>query len=302
MSKFSTIAAGLAVVPVLGFAAPVFAATNPGQIESGNIYRVRNVTATPSPSAPFADTVSASCGDTVQFRVRVHNSGPEALTNVKVAATLDGNSATSHGSKVTVSADNNLHDAVVTDTAGVSTDKATKISYVTGSTELLGYSATAGQSPVLGPLPDGIVAGGVNMGTVGPLTPDTESVQFKAKLTCDVEQPKDIKVCNLADKKVITIKETEFDAAKHSKDLNDCKTTTPGNITVCELSTKKVITIKETEFDAAKHTKDLNKCATTVTPPTELAKTGPAETVAVVLGAIVAGTVASRLFLSRRTQ
>lgn len=43
----------------------------------------------------------------------------------------------------------------------------------------------------------------------------------------------------------------------------------PGDIEVCEIATKKLITIKENQFDAAKHSKDPAKCAATpVTPPT----------------------------------
>lgn len=72
--------------------------------------------------------------------------------------------------------------------------------------------------------------------------------------------PKDIKVCELATKKIITIKENQFDASKHSKNLNDCK---EKYLKVCELATKKVITIKESDFDASKHTTDLNKCKET---------------------------------------
>lgn len=71
--------------------------------------------------------------------------------------------------------------------------------------------------------------------------------------------PKDIQVCELATKKIITIKESDFDATKHSKNLDDCKET-PVKIQVCELSTKKVITINEADFDATKHSKDLNDC------------------------------------------
>lgn len=77
----------------------------------------------------------------------------------------------------------------------------------------------------------------------------------------NVEKPpvKDIKVCELATKKVITIKEDQFDATKHSKNLDDCKEVVV-NIEVCELATKKVITINEKDFDATKHSKDLEDC------------------------------------------
>lgn len=297
MSKLTSVLAGVAVLPVLVTAGSALAAEIPtGQFEGGNVYRVANLTKTPNPvTNDFKDPATATCNETVLFRVRIHNVGAYKLENVKVQATLPTAAGTSHSSKVTLSASNGN---TVTDTAGVNLDKAGKLVYVNGSTELLDSNQSK-----LGNLADGIVAGGVTLSDpVGVSIQQKRSVQFQAKVTCDVEQPKDIQVCELSTKKVITIKENQFDTAKHSKDLNDCKTTVPGNITVCELATKKVVTIKETEFDAAKHSKDLNKCGTVlVTPPVELAKTGPAETVAVVLGAIVAGTVASRLFLSRRT-
>jgi len=40
------------------------------------------------------------------------------------------------------------------------------------------------------------------------------------------------------------------------------------NITVCELATKKLITIKKSDYDATKHTTDLTKCQTTPVTPT----------------------------------
>ncbi|MDB5169717.1 MAG: hypothetical protein JWN82_113 [Candidatus Saccharibacteria bacterium] len=182
MSKLTKIAAALAVVPMFAFSTPAFADVTVGQVETGNIYRVRNLSV--NANGAFDENITATCGDTVQFRVRIHNTGPDSITNVKVVATLDGQTSKSHGSKVTVTADNNLHGDAVTASAGVSTDKDTSISYVAGSTELLDYSPTAGASNVIKALPDGITTTGVNIGTVGPLTPDTESVQFKAKLNC----------------------------------------------------------------------------------------------------------------------
>lgn len=68
-----------------------------------------------------------------------------------------------------------------------------------------------------------------------------------------------IKVCRLEDKKIVSIKEDEFDQAKYSKNLDDCKEV---KIQVCELDSKKIITINETEFDASKHSKNLADCKT----------------------------------------
>ena len=68
-------------------------------------------------------------------------------------------------------------------------------------------------------------------------------------------EPKQIRVCDLDTNKVITIDEKDFDAKKHSKDLNDCK-----DITVCDLGTKTVVTIKEHEYDSRKHSRNLDDC------------------------------------------
>lgn len=86
----------------------------------------------------------------------------------------------------------------------------------------------------------------------------------------------------------------------------------PSDITVCELETKKIITIKETAFDASKHTKDLSKCQETppVTPPEtpgtppELPQTGLGSDIVAItgLGALIASAayyVASRRALNQ---
>jgi uncharacterized repeat protein (TIGR01451 family)/LPXTG-motif cell wall-anchored protein len=58
----------------------------------------------------------------------------------------------------------------------------------------------------------------------------------------------------------------------------------PGDITVCDLTTKEIITIKETAFDANKHSKDLSKCADTPVTPPELPHTGMSDSIFAFLG------------------
>lgn len=80
----------------------------------------------------------------------------------------------------------------------------------------------------------------------------------------------------------------------------------PNEIQVCELATKKIITIKESDFNSSKHSKNMKDCAvapvTPVTPvtPAELPKTGAAETILSVfgLGSLIAA--ASYYVASRR--
>lgn len=180
MNRFTKLAVSLAAVSAVAFPS-VVAAAGYGQIEQGDIYRAKDLTT----NGAFASNITAACGDTVAYRVRIHNSGPQTLTNVKVSATLNGASSTSHGSQVRLSADNNIDNMVVTANAGVNTDKATTATYVNGSTQLFNYSITPGASSVIRNLPDGILNGGINIGNIGPLTADTESVQFQVKLTCE---------------------------------------------------------------------------------------------------------------------
>ena len=294
--KITAVLAGIAALPLLILGIPALAQEVPtGQFEGGNIYRVANLTK----NIDFTDPVAATCGDTVQFRVRVHNIGAFPAENVKISATLPGATGTSHSSTVTLSSRNTN---TVTDTAGVNLDKAGKLTYVAGSTELL----DANQAK-LGNLADGIIAGGVTLpDPVGVSTQQKRSVQFQAKVTCETP-PVDITVCELATKKIIVIKENQFDAIKHSRDLSKCADTppTPGNITVCEISTGKVITIKENEFDASKHSKDLNRCAPTpvvpgTTTPGALPDTGAGEIVALFASVVAGAMIAYRVVWLRR--
>ncbi len=164
--------ATLAIAAVAVVSGPVALAA--GQIEGGNIYRVKNVTQ----NSAFTDPANATCGDTVQFRVRIHNPGPEEINNVHVAATLPANVSTSHSSAVTVSASDAPD--VITDTAGVNLDKAGSLNYLAGSTELLDPNGS-----VLQGLGDGIVGGGVNLPTaIGVSNNQMRLVQFSAKVSC----------------------------------------------------------------------------------------------------------------------
>lgn len=88
-----------------------------------------------------------------------------------------------------------------------------------------------------------------------------ESDFDKNKYTKDLEKCQPIKVCELKTFTIITIKQGEFDSRKHSKDLDKCR-----NIKVCELATHNIITIKRGEFDSRKHSKDLNDCKEVTTP------------------------------------
>jgi uncharacterized repeat protein (TIGR01451 family) len=228
MKKLVSVIAGALMVPALIFS--TVQAAGMGQVEGGDIYRVKNV----SRGTDFADPTTATCGETVQFKVRIHNPGPSVIDNVKVVATLPSVEATTHTSRVTVSS-TNADPLSTSDTATVNLDKAGKLVYVAGSTELL--DAHNGKISNLG---DAITGAGVSIGTVGVSIEQKRFVQFSAKVNCPVVPPAPVKiqVCDLATKNVITINESDFDASKHSRDLSKCDTPAPVKIKVCDLATR----------------------------------------------------------------
>lgn len=122
------------------------------------------------------------------------------------------------------------------------------------------------------------------------------------KYSKDLEKCKNIKVCELATKQIVTIKAGEFDSSKYSKDLKDCET--PETMTVCDLTTKQIVTINKDQYNETKYTTDLSKCEETPVTPPELPTTGIGENIAAIvgLGALIASLgyyIASRRALNQ---
>jgi uncharacterized repeat protein (TIGR01451 family) len=161
----------------------------------------------------FTDPATGTCNNTFQFRVRVHNPGPDPLANVNVMATLPSTTSASHSSQVTISSVD-ANPTSVTDTAGITLDQAAKLNYIGGSTQLLDPNGT-----VLSTLPDTILTSGVNIGTVGVSVQQLRFVQFQVNAECTTP-PTPITVCEIATKKIVTINESDFNSAKYTKDLS----------------------------------------------------------------------------------
>lgn len=106
-------------------------------------------------------------------------------------------------------------------------------------------------------------------------------------VTKECTTPEKVEACNLDIKKIETVEKSKIDNVHYTLDLSKCKEIAV-EITVCRLSDKKYpVTIKESEFDSAKHSKNPDDCKTTpVTPeiPTELPKTGIAEGLMSIVG------------------
>jgi hypothetical protein len=115
------------------------------------------------------------------------------------------------------------------------------------------------------------------------------------------EQEKKIKVCNLETKKIITIKESNFDKTKHSRNLDDCKTKVENEF-VCDEATGEIIEV--TVAEKAKYLSiDDAACDEEVKgeeAPEVIASTGPASVIAGMAGIGGLAGSAQYYFQSRR--
>ena len=206
----------------------------------------------------WSESVAAKSGETVQYRIKYTNTGKVQQNNVVVRDTLPaGVSYVAGSTKLYLGSDPTNARAVsdnIVNASGINIG-----SYLPGGMAMVIFDAKVkanDQLPVCGPN---------TIRNIAKVETDYGTKQDTADVTTTKEcvQPKDIQVCRLSDKKIVTIKETEFDAKKYSKNLDDCKPVVK-DIQVCELATKKVITIKETEFNSTKHSKNLDDCKTVV--------------------------------------
>ncbi len=225
----------------------------------------------------WVKSYAAQPGETVDYLIQYKNVGtaqqddvtfrdtlPTGMTYV-AGSTVFGNSVTPAGTKAT--------DDIANGT-GINVG-----SYASGANAWSIFSAKVPTNDQLSTCGANTLVNTAKVTTGGGSLQDTANVTVNK--TC---QPAEISVCELSTNKIITIKDTDFDSSKYTKDLTKCATTT---ISVCELSSKTIITIKDTAFDSSKYTKDLTKCATTPTPPTtppELPHTGISTGVASFLG------------------
>lgn len=206
----------------------------------------------------FAKSVTVNPSDTVEYKIQYKNTGDVDQNNVVVKDSLP---------------------------AGVTP--------ILGSVNVA--NAASGGKWVPTTNNDVTTTKGLNIGNYGPGS--NAYVSFKAK----VADAKDL-VCgvNTLTNKV-TI-ETDNGAKSDTADIvvnKSCE----GQLSACDLTTNKVVTIKDSDLNNSRYTKDLNKCATT--PPVhELPHTGIESGIASVfgLGALAASAsyyVRSRNLLRR---
>ena len=92
---------------------------------------------------------------------------------------------------------------------------------------------------------------------------DVQKTSQGCQTQITVKPEPEMQVCRLSDKKYpVTIKASEFDEKKYSKNPNDCKEV-PEELDVCVIESKQIKKIKKEEFDESKHTTDLSRCKET---------------------------------------
>lgn len=167
MKKLASVAAAMAVVPVLGFATPVLA-DSAGQLSNGPTnYKVRDVTT----NGAYAQSISAACNDTVKYSVIVANTDYGMVNDITVKADLTSGN-------ISISAVNAAGDTTsVSGSAKVTVPSGSSLNYVNGSTVVINSANT-----VTTPLADGVTGAGVNAGNLNGST--YEYVQFQAKVNC----------------------------------------------------------------------------------------------------------------------
>lgn len=175
----TTFSLSLTAIMAFTVVAPVGAQVQ-SSIEGGDIYRVRNLTK----GGAFADPATADKCDELQYRIRIHNPGPDApLQNVTVKVVIPGAASTSNVSTATVSS-SNASPSSVSDTATVNLAAAYKVTYVAGSAQIL--NADGGLISSTGDVTSGT---GVNIGTVGISIGERRFVQFRALVDCPQPPP-----------------------------------------------------------------------------------------------------------------
>lgn len=320
MSKFSKLAAVIAAVPVLAFAAPVFA-DSPGQLQSGDdTYVVRNLTKI----SPYAPTATAGACEELEYSLQLRNTEFGLLKNIVVRATLPSASAKTNVSTVTATPDSGA--AAGTDgSVTVTLDSARTISYEAGKTKLVD-----GNGNLVKMLPDGITtAAGINVGDLQGST--TEFVDFFAKVNCDTPQTPAYS-CDLLhlvvdnDNRKVTVDKfqtSQSNGAAFKQVTLDWGDKTAAAVTSTAVGqshqfaadgTYKITATASFTVNGDTKTATSESCSQSVTfsstpntppttPPTtppQLPNTGAGNVVGIVAAAMAAGTIGYRLFVSRK--
>ncbi len=199
----------------------------------------------------WVENYTAQPGETVDYLLQYKNTGTLQQDNVTFRDTLPAHMTYVAGSTIY---GNSQHPSGTR-----ASDNITKSTGINVGS----YAAGANAWAIFSAKVDGVsaLACGVNsLHNIASVTPQGVGVKSDGAdvtVTRTCVQPKPIEVCRLADKKIVTIDEKDFDSAKYSKNLDDCRT-----ITVCELGNQQIVTITVSQYNRYKdrYSTDLNKC------------------------------------------
>ena len=249
-----------------------------------------------SDEATFKETTTAKIGDIVDFKLHYKNTGTTQQDGVVIRDQLPaGLEYVANSTYVSTTGTwvKTAHETVTKQGINVGSYAPNGGAYVKFSAKVVADKLVCGTNTI-----KNIASADTQNGS--------KSDDATVTVTKECTTPEKVEACNLDTKKIETVEKSKIDNVHYTLDLSKCKEVAVKEITVCRLSDKKYpVTIKESEFDSAKHSKNPDDCKTTpVTPeiPTELPKTGIAEGLMSIvgLGSLVAST--SYYIASRRMQ
>lgn len=249
-----------------------------------------------SDEATFKETTTAKIGDIVDFKLHYKNTGTTQQDGVVIRDQLPaGLEYVANSTYVSTTGTwvKTAHETITKQGINVGSYAPNGGAYVKFSAKVVANKLVCGTNTI-----KNIASADTQNGS--------KSDDATVTVTKECTTPEKVGACNLDTKKIETVEKSKIDNVHYTLDLSKCKEVAVKEITVCRLSDKKYpVTIKESEFDSAKHSKNPDDCKTTpVTPeiPTELPKTGIAEGLMSIvgLGSLVAST--SYYIASRRMQ
>ena len=196
----------------------------------------------------FKESVDVKPGDKVDYQIHFKNTGEAQLKDVVIRDQLPANMTYVAGSTWLA------NDGGARQVANGVTASGINIGgYLTGGGAYVKFTAQVAANDKLTVCGKNTLINTASANTTAGSKSDTANVTVTK--TC--KPPEDIRVCLLSEKKIVTIKASEFDKKKHSKNLSDCD---EASLKVCLIASDTIVTIKASEFDNKKHSKNIADC------------------------------------------
>lgn len=212
-------------------------------------------------SGSFSENVTVNPGDKVDYQLYFKNNGGLNQTTVSIkdmlpaGMTYDTGSTWVHDSKGT---------RQVAD--GIAQGGMSMGSYLANGDVYVKFTAQVAANDKLAKCGVNSLVNTMSSTTAESGT-KTDTATVTVTKTC--EEPVKVQACNLDTKKIETVDKSKIDNVHYTKDLSKCAEQ-PKEITVCQLADKKYpVTIKESDFDSSKYSKNPADCKET---PVEVPK------------------------------